>query len=235
MGSSSSTSSPSASFCFGGRRRTLVADPARPGDRLRADPWTLQHASMPRRIDVRHLLERFHGGRPGRDRLAAAAVLHREPRLPADRPSAPAAALLPPAARFARGTRRWFRQHEDIIQRTVNLARLHLHRHLGGLRHAARRQSEDLELRRRALFHDHDAHHHRLRRHHARREPAGRLLAVVIMFVGVGLFLRLLQAIFRPDKVRFECPTAGCWRTTPTPCTASIAAACLHIRDEGAV
>jgi voltage-gated potassium channel len=34
----------------------------------------------------------------------------------------------------------------------------------------------------------------------------GRLLAVVIMIVGVGLFLRLLQAIFRPNKVRFECP-----------------------------
>ena len=34
----------------------------------------------------------------------------------------------------------------------------------------------------------------------------GRLLAVVIMVVGVGLFLRLLQAIFRPNKVRFECP-----------------------------
>ena len=36
--------------------------------------------------------------------------------------------------------------------------------------------------------------------------PGGRLLAVLIMVVGVGLFLRLLQAIFRPNKVRFECP-----------------------------
>lgn len=34
----------------------------------------------------------------------------------------------------------------------------------------------------------------------------GRLLSVVIMVVGVSLFLRLLQAIFRPNKVRFECP-----------------------------
>lgn len=36
--------------------------------------------------------------------------------------------------------------------------------------------------------------------------PGGRLLAVVIMVVGVSLFLRLLQAVFRPNKVRFECP-----------------------------
>ncbi len=36
--------------------------------------------------------------------------------------------------------------------------------------------------------------------------PGGRLLAVVIMVVGVGLFLRLLQAVFRPNKIRFECP-----------------------------
>ena len=39
--------------------------------------------------------------------------------------------------------------------------------------------------------------------------PGGRLLAVIIMVVGVGLFLRLLQAIFRPNKVRFECPSCA--------------------------
>lgn len=36
--------------------------------------------------------------------------------------------------------------------------------------------------------------------------PGGRLLAVLIMVIGVALFLRLLQAVFRPNKVRFECP-----------------------------
>ena len=36
--------------------------------------------------------------------------------------------------------------------------------------------------------------------------PGGRLLSVVIMVVGVALFLRLLQAVFRPNKIRFECP-----------------------------
>lgn len=38
---------------------------------------------------------------------------------------------------------------------------------------------------------------------------AGRLLAVVIMIVGVALFIRLVQAIFRPSKVKYECPTCG--------------------------
>jgi voltage-gated potassium channel len=39
--------------------------------------------------------------------------------------------------------------------------------------------------------------------------PGGRLLAVIVMIVGVSLFLRLLQAIFRPTKVRYECEDCG--------------------------
>jgi voltage-gated potassium channel len=37
----------------------------------------------------------------------------------------------------------------------------------------------------------------------------GRILAVVIMVAGVALFLRLVQAIFRPEKVHFRCPDCG--------------------------
>lgn len=40
----------------------------------------------------------------------------------------------------------------------------------------------------------------------------GRLLAVVIMVVGVALFLRLIQTIFRPSKVKHECPDCGLTR-----------------------
>jgi voltage-gated potassium channel len=40
----------------------------------------------------------------------------------------------------------------------------------------------------------------------------GRLLAVVIMIVGVALFLRLIQTIFRPEKVRYRCPDCGLLR-----------------------
>jgi len=37
----------------------------------------------------------------------------------------------------------------------------------------------------------------------------GRLLSVVILVLGVGLFLRLLQVIFRPSKVNYTCPDCG--------------------------
>jgi voltage-gated potassium channel len=37
----------------------------------------------------------------------------------------------------------------------------------------------------------------------------GRLLSIVIMTVGITLFVRLGQAIIRPYKVRFRCPTCG--------------------------
>lgn len=42
--------------------------------------------------------------------------------------------------------------------------------------------------------------------------PVGRVSAVVIMIVGVALFLRLVQTIFRPEKVRYRCPDCGLLR-----------------------
>ena len=38
---------------------------------------------------------------------------------------------------------------------------------------------------------------------------SGRLLAIVIMVFGVALFLRLVQTIFRPQKVNYACPDCG--------------------------
>jgi voltage-gated potassium channel len=40
----------------------------------------------------------------------------------------------------------------------------------------------------------------------------GRMISVVIMIFGVTLFLRLAQVLFRPNKVRFPCPTCGLQR-----------------------
>ncbi len=65
--------------------------------------------------------------------------------------------------------------------------------------------------------------------------PGGRLLAVLIMVLGVGLFLRLLQAIFRPDKVRFECPDCGLLIHDMDAVHCKHCGRVLHIRDEGAV
>ncbi|MEC9368625.1 MAG: ion channel [Pseudomonadota bacterium] len=37
----------------------------------------------------------------------------------------------------------------------------------------------------------------------------GRLLSVLIMVMGVALFLRLVQTIFRPSRVKYRCPDCG--------------------------
>jgi voltage-gated potassium channel len=63
--------------------------------------------------------------------------------------------------------------------------------------------------------------------------PGGRVLAIVIMFIGVGLFLRLLQAIFRPNKVRFECPDCGLLIHDADAVHCKHCGRVLHIPDEG--
>lgn len=63
--------------------------------------------------------------------------------------------------------------------------------------------------------------------------PGGRLLAVVIMVIGVGLFLRLLQAIFRPNKVRYECPDCGLLIHDADAVHCKHCGRVLHIQTEG--
>jgi voltage-gated potassium channel len=61
----------------------------------------------------------------------------------------------------------------------------------------------------------------------------GRLLAVVIMVVGVALFLRLIQTIFRPSKVKYECPDCGLTRHDLDAVHCKHCGRQLHIRTEG--
>jgi len=61
----------------------------------------------------------------------------------------------------------------------------------------------------------------------------GRLLAVVIMIVGVALFLRLIQAIFRPNRVHYECPDCGLTRHEIDAIHCKHCGRQLHIRTEG--
>lgn len=61
----------------------------------------------------------------------------------------------------------------------------------------------------------------------------GRMLAIIIMIVGVALFIRLVQAIFRPHKVRFECPTCGLTRHEIDAVHCKHCGHELHIRTEG--
>ena len=62
---------------------------------------------------------------------------------------------------------------------------------------------------------------------------AGRLLAVVIMIVGVALFIRLVQTIFRPNKVEYECPDCGLTRHDRDAVHCKHCGRQLHIRTEG--
>ncbi len=61
----------------------------------------------------------------------------------------------------------------------------------------------------------------------------GRLLAVVIMIVGVALFIRLVQTIFRPNRVRHECPDCGLTRHEVDAVHCKHCGRQLHIRTEG--
>ena len=63
----------------------------------------------------------------------------------------------------------------------------------------------------------------------------GRLLAVIIMVVGVSLFIRLLQAVFRPNKVRFECHDCGLLVHDHDAVHCKHCGRVLHIPTEGAV
>ncbi len=47
------------------------------------------------------------------------------------------------------------------------------------------------------------------------KDTFGRLLTVAIMVIGVTLFLRLVQTIFRPSKYPFTCPDCGLNRHDP--------------------
>jgi voltage-gated potassium channel len=61
----------------------------------------------------------------------------------------------------------------------------------------------------------------------------GRLLAVVIMIVGVALFIRLVQTIFRPSRIRHECPDCGLSRHEVDAVHCKHCGRQLHIRTEG--
>jgi voltage-gated potassium channel len=61
----------------------------------------------------------------------------------------------------------------------------------------------------------------------------GRMLSVVIMLAGVTLFLRLAQAMFRPAKVRFECPNCSLLRHEADAVHCKACGMVLRIPDEG--
>lgn len=61
----------------------------------------------------------------------------------------------------------------------------------------------------------------------------GRVLAVLIMIFGISLFLRLIQTIFRPNKVKFECPKCGLNRHDSDAIHCKHCGHIVHIDTEG--
>ena len=62
----------------------------------------------------------------------------------------------------------------------------------------------------------------------------GRILAIAIMLIGVALFLRLVQTIFRPTKVKYTCPDCGLSRHDPDAVHCKHCGRLIKIDTEGA-
>ena len=61
----------------------------------------------------------------------------------------------------------------------------------------------------------------------------GKILSVMIMILGVALFLRLVQTIFAPNHVRFDCPDCGLKRHDSDAVHCKHCGRVLNIPNEG--
>jgi voltage-gated potassium channel len=61
----------------------------------------------------------------------------------------------------------------------------------------------------------------------------GKLTSILVMIVGITLFVRLAQSIFRPAKVTFPCPQCGLQRHEPDAVHCKACGHVLNIPDEG--
>ncbi len=61
----------------------------------------------------------------------------------------------------------------------------------------------------------------------------GRVLTVVIMIIGISLFIRLAQSLFRPPKVEHACPRCGLTRHDPDAVHCKHCGTVLNIPTEG--
>jgi voltage-gated potassium channel len=64
---------------------------------------------------------------------------------------------------------------------------------------------------------------------------SGRILAIIIMVFGVSLFLRLIQTIFRPSKVRYDCQQCGLFLHEADAVHCKHCGAVLNIPSDGSV
>jgi voltage-gated potassium channel len=62
---------------------------------------------------------------------------------------------------------------------------------------------------------------------------SGKLASIVIMIIGISLFVRLAQAIFRPAKVHYPCPQCGLQKHDPDAVHCKACGHILNIPDSG--
>lgn len=62
---------------------------------------------------------------------------------------------------------------------------------------------------------------------------AGKLTSIAVMIIGITLFVRLAQSIFRPHKVSFPCPQCGLLRHDPDAAFCKACGHVLNIPNEG--
>lgn len=60
----------------------------------------------------------------------------------------------------------------------------------------------------------------------------GKVISIVIMICGITLFVRLAQALIRPTKVRFPCPTCGLQRHDPDAVHCKACGTLINIPNE---
>ncbi|CAN7393122.1 potassium channel family protein [Bosea sp. LjRoot90] len=61
---------------------------------------------------------------------------------------------------------------------------------------------------------------------------AGKLTSIVVMIIGISLFVRLAQAVFRPHKVTFPCPQCALQRHEPDAVHCKACGHLLKIPDD---
>jgi voltage-gated potassium channel len=61
----------------------------------------------------------------------------------------------------------------------------------------------------------------------------GKLVSIAVMLMGISLFVRLAQLIFRPAKVHFPCPQCGLAKHEPDAVHCKACGHILNIPNEG--
>lgn len=126
----------------------------------------------------------------------------------------------------------FFRRHEDVIVRAVNLL-VFLFIATGIVFNHAFGRNADVDSYMAALYFTVSSLTTTGYGDIVLHGTSGRLLAVLIMVVGVALFIRLAQAMFAPSKVRHTCPTCGLDRHEPDAVHCKHCGRTLKIRTHG--